>query len=268
METNKILNADILDIIFEGRNKQYGAYDLRKTYNRRLARALSVMLGICLVAIAGGVLANNSSGKKPQMLTGGEITLQALPDAPPPVVPPPPKVQPKLEVIKFTEPVITTKEVVAPPPQVDLDDANISNFDQKGIKEIALTAPVEPIGTGKVEAPVNEPNFTKEFITVQKFAQFPGGMEAWAKYLQHSLRESVPVDNGAPAGDYKVVVSFLVDRDGNITQVKAENDPGYGVAAEAVRVIERSGKWVPANQNGRPVIYRQKQQITFQIADN
>ena len=81
------------------------------------------------------------------------------------------------------------------------------------------------------------------------------------------LRADVPVENGAPPGRLTVVVSFLVDKDGNISEVKAENDPGYGTADEAVRVIKRGPKWIPAVQNGRNVIYRQKQSVTFEVSE-
>ena len=64
-----------------------------------------------------------------------------------------------------------------------------------------------------------------------------------------------------------VTVSFLVDKNGNISQVQALNDPGYGCAQEAVRVIQKGPKWTPAIQNGRNVIYRQKQSITFQVSE-
>jgi len=64
METNKILDADILDIIFEGRNKQYGAYDLRKTYNKRLVVAIISMLVVCLLLVIGTLLANNKGPAK------------------------------------------------------------------------------------------------------------------------------------------------------------------------------------------------------------
>ena len=64
METNKILDADILDIIFDGRNKQYGAYELRKTYNKRLTISLSVMLGVCLLIVLGSLLANGKGETK------------------------------------------------------------------------------------------------------------------------------------------------------------------------------------------------------------
>ncbi|MFX8523828.1 energy transducer TonB, partial [Acinetobacter baumannii] len=79
---------------------------------------------------------------------------------------------------------------------------------------------------------------------------------AWAKYLERNLNRDLPVENGAPPGQYTVIVSFIVSKDGSISDVTAENDPGYGTKAEAIRVIAKGPKWKPAVQNGRNVIYR------------
>ncbi len=92
-------------------------------------------------------------------------------------------------------------------------------------------------------------------------------MAAWQKYLERNLNSSVPVDNGAPPGKYTVVVSFIVDKTGALSDIKAENDPGYGTKEEAIRVLKKSPNWKPAVQNGRNVIYRQRQSITFVVAD-
>jgi len=107
-----------------------------------------------------------------------------------------------------------------------------------------------------------------EFITVQQEPSFPGGKEAWAKYLERNLRQQIPVDNKAPVGTYNVIVSFLVDKDGDLSEIKAisKDDKDYGTAAEAVRVIAHSGKWIPAKQNGKNVAYREKQKIVFEVA--
>ncbi len=108
---------------------------------------------------------------------------------------------------------------------------------------------------------------------VDKEASFPGGVQAWKTYLMRNLRADVPTSNGAPAGkngklkNYTVVVSFIIDKNGNLSDIRAENSPGYGTAEEAVRVIGGSGKWIPAEQNGKKVAYRQRQQITFQITE-
>jgi protein TonB len=78
----------------------------------------------------------------------------------------------------------------------------------------------------------------------------------------------LPVENKAPAGNYRVTVSFVVARDGSISDVKAENDPGYGTAAEAVRVVQKSPKWTPAETNGYKVIYRHRQVIGFMVTED
>ena len=62
-------------------------------------------------------------------------------------------------------------------------------------------------------------------------------------------------------------VTFIVDKTGNISDVQAENDPGYGTKAEAIRVIKKGPAWIPAIQNNHKVIYRHKQGITFQVKD-
>lgn len=106
------------------------------------------------------------------------------------------------------------------------------------------------------------------FTSVQIPSTFPGGTDAWVKFLSINLNRDLPIENGAPAGIYKVIVSFVVSRDGSISNVRAENDPGYGTAAEAVRVIQKGPKWTPAEQNGLKVIYRHKQVIGFQVTED
>ncbi|HVX50453.1 MAG TPA: energy transducer TonB [Chitinophagaceae bacterium] len=269
MESNSILNADVLDIIFDGRNKQYGAYELRKTYNKRLTIALAVMFSACLLAVVGTVLASNGKPAKKTQVLVTDISLAAVEEKkndPPPVQPP--KEKPQVKTIQSTPPKIVQEEVKNPPPtQADQDDVKIGTANIEGIKSDVVAPPVEEKSTGPVAAPKGEEDFDKEFKTVQIQAQFPGGMEEWAKYLKRNLRAEVGAENGAPAGRYPVIVSFLVDKQGNVSEVKAENDPGYGMATEAVRVIQRSGKWIPAIQNGRNVIFRQKQSVIFVIDD-
>ena len=80
----------------------------------------------------------------------------------------------------------------------------------------------------------------------------------------------MPKEQGAPPGRYTVVLNFIVDKTGNISDIIVENDPGYGVADEAIRVLKKAGGWTPGQQNGRIVASRHRQAITFQIteADN
>lgn len=112
----------------------------------------------------------------------------------------------------------------------------------------------------------NAGNEIPVFSETQVPPSFPGGQNAWKQYLQRNLNLDLPVQKGGPPGKYIVVVEFIVDKEGNLSSVKAMNDPGYGTAAEAVRVIEKGPKWVPAMQNGNKVIARHKQSITWVIA--
>jgi len=98
MDINKILNADILDIIFEGRNKEYGAYDLRKTYNKRLLVAIISMVSLLILLFVGYLLAGViNSGAKKQNMVVQDVQLEDVKEEkknePPP--PPPPKVEPQ-----------------------------------------------------------------------------------------------------------------------------------------------------------------------------
>jgi hypothetical protein len=105
------------------------------------------------------------------------------------------------------------------------------------------------------------------FTQAQVPAEFPGGLPTWSKYLERNLDINVIRKNGGPAGKYTVVVTFIVDKSGNISDITAENDPGYGTKEEAIRVIEKGPRWKPAIQNGETVIYRHRQSITFFLSE-
>ena len=117
MERNQILKSDILDILFDGRNKDYGAYDLRKTYNKRLTFALVGTIALILLFLIGSAIANKlRSNEDAIQLKTTETTLQKIkPDEPPPPPPPPPpKIPPPPPVgtIKFTPPKVVKDEEV------------------------------------------------------------------------------------------------------------------------------------------------------------
>lgn len=272
MEPNKILTADLLDIVFEDRNKEYGAYELRRSYNKRIGRALIITASVALLALLGTVLANTmkSSGPKKAKIT--EVTLQDIKQQeekkiePPP--PPPPKQEPpKVEMKQFTPPVIKKDEEVEkpPPPQEELKEVKIDVIDQEGIKETEIPT-VQVIDEGKQiveEKKVEDEN--KIFDKVEIEASFPGGDSKWRQYLERNCNGQVATDNGAPEGTYTTVVQFVVDKEGNISDVRALTNHGYGMEEEAMRVIKKGPKWNPAIQNGRQVKAYRKQPITFAV---
>ena len=273
MEINKILSSDILDLLFEDRNKAYGAYELRKTYKKRLTIALLITAIVALLALGGSLLAS-SLKKKGDKFQAREMTLTEInqeeekkPEPPPP--PPPKQEPPKVEMTKFTPPKIVKDEEVKkdeiPPETKELEDTKIDVVSQEGIKDEGLAPTVVDEGKQVIEEKKEEDE-NQVFTKVEVEASFKGGEKEWRRFLERNLEANVPVDNGAPEGTYTVIVQFIVDKEGKISDVKALSNHGHGMEEEAVRVIKKGPDWVPAVQNGRNVKAYRKQPITFVVA--
>ncbi len=271
MEANKILSADLLDILFEGKNKDYGAYDLRRTYNKRIIRALIITASVALLALLGSVLASNMKNKSDKKVKISEVTLQDIKQEekkiePPP--PPPPKQEPpKVEMKQFTPPIVKKDEEVEkpPPPVEELKDVKIDIKDQEGVKADDIPTPAV-IDEGKqIVEEKKEEDENHIFDKVEIEASFPGGDGKWRQYLERNCNGQVATDNGAPEGTYTTMVQFVVDKEGNISDVKALTNHGYGMEQEAIRTIQKGPKWNPAIQNGRQVKAYRRQPITFQV---
>jgi protein TonB len=275
MDVNKILTADILDIIFDGKNKEYGAYELRKTYNDRLSKALIVTVSVVLLAFLGSVFATMISKKSADTIEVVDTQLAEVKknDAPPPPPPPPPPPKapppPEINQIKFTPPKIVKDEEVKEDEKIEeiKDDQVISTKTvESDNKDQIVQAPVEDKGTQVVEAPKSDDE-DKVFTKVEVEASFPGGDAAWGRYLSKTLNPNVPVDNEAPPGRYRVEVRFIVSKDGSISDVQAVTNHGYGMESEAIKVIKRGPKWEPALQNGRHVNAYRSQPIVFNVEE-
>jgi len=275
MEANKILNADLLDIIFEGKNKTYGAYELRKTYASRLKKAIAAMLIALVVILVGSVLANKvgDSGKEDidvldtQMAEIKKDEPVVIPPPPPPPVKPPPP--PEINQVKFTPPKVVKDEEVKPEEKIEeiKDDAAISTKTVETENKVQIVqAPVEDKGTVVAEVPV-EDDEGKVFNKVEIEAAYPGGTAAWTKYLRNNLDANTPVDNGASEGTYTVIVRFIVSKDGSISDVVSETKHGFGMEAEAMKIIKKGPRWTPAQQNGRMVNAYRRQPITFVVQE-
>lgn len=103
------------------------------------------------------------------------------------------------------------------------------------------------------------------FEKVDVEATFSGGEAAWRKYLEQNLNPNVPVENGAPIGIYTVLVQFIVDKTGAISDIKTLTNFGYGMEQEVMRIMKKSPMWSPASQNNRAVKAYRKQPVTFVI---
>lgn len=275
MDVNKIMTADILDIIFEGRNKEYGAYDLRKTYNRRIIIALIVTAALITVLFVSFLIAKNLPEDKETEMVVQDVELKEIKqekelEPPPPPPPPPPPEPPKVEMAKFTPPKIVEDEEVKedekPPEMEKLEETKIGTINQEGLKDEGIVAPpVSDAGKGVIEAPKkDETNYDEIFTKVEIESSYPGGPGAWMRYLNKTFRYPQEAQDEGIQGT--VVVQFIVDKEGNVSEVEAVSGPSTGgLRDEAIRVIKKSGKWEPAVQNGRKVKSYKKQPITFKL---
>jgi len=273
MEVNKILSADVLDIIFEGRNKEYGAYELRKTYNKRILVAVAGMFALVILLFVGYLIANKiEDDDTAKQVVAQEVQLEQIQEEknepPPPPPPPKPPDPPKVEMSKFTPPKIVKDEEVKEdekPPEVEkLEETKIGTINQEGVKDIGIVAPpVEDAGKGVVEAPKKvEEDWDKTFTKVEIESDYPGGQAAWQRYLLKTLRYPQEAQDQEIQGT--VVVQFIVDKAGVVSNVEALSGPNE-LREEAVRVIKKSGSWTPAVQNGRQVKSYKKQPIVFRL---
>lgn len=186
------------------------------------------MITTCTITaiIVALVLSANSFGKVATIQQLVYVQLSSIKEEAKKIEPPPLKKPEKpIKTISVTPPLIVKENEIDPldelKPIEEIEDTKIGNFNQEGEKTIDIVeAPVEKSGAGVKEIYEDEENH-KVFTTVQIPAEFPGGLNGWSKYLQRNLNSFLPVDNGARAGKYTVIVSFIVSKDGTISEVVA-----------------------------------------------
>lgn len=273
MESNKILQADILDILFEGKNKEYGAYELRKTYNRRLFKAIIVTGSVIVLLFIGGMVNGFSPKRVALVPVGPDIELKSVekPKEIPPVIPPAVKVPP-VATVQFTPPRIVPADQVkpedVPPVQDDMDKVKIGAETKAGADFDGTMAPPDgpPGDGGKGIVEEKKPAEPEIWEKVEIDASYPGGMPAWQRFMYKNFRYPDDGQNNEIQGT--VVVQFVVDEKGNVSNVVAISGPETGgLREEAVRVIKKSGLWVPAIQNGRQVKAYKRQPIVFKMTE-
>ena len=272
MDANKILSADFLDILFEGKNKEYGAYELRKNYTKRLTTALLITAGVALLifiaVIVGRTVASNSANKvKVQDVTLSEVKQEEQQKIEPPPPPPPKQEPPKIEITKFTPPKIVEDEKFEEKNEVKEQEeiTNVGKIDQEGIKDPEVVNPPKvEVETKVVEAPKEDEN--QVFTKVEVEAAFPGGESKWIQYVTREIERRIDeLTEDGQAGT--CVVQFIVDKEGNVSNVEATTMKSSKLAEIAVNAIKKGPKWIPAIQNGRQVKAFRRQPVTFRLPD-
>jgi protein TonB len=254
-----------LDIVFEGKNKAYGAYELRKSNTKTTVRALIIGAVLFSVLVAAPLIMSllpDSSGDDDSLDT--KIVTMKLPpkkEEPKKDLPPPPPPPPKVDQVKFVKPVVAkAEEVTEEPPKItEIKDKKLGNETIKGDPDAELT--VEPVGNGPA-AVVEEDNSIYNTAGIEVKPDFPGGMEKFYKFVGNNYQ--TPEEDGLKG---KVYVTFVVEKDGSLTDIKVIRDIGYGTGKEAIRVLNKCPRWTPGEQNGKKVRVLYSLPITIQSAE-
>lgn len=261
-----IIKNQWLDIVFEGRNKIYGAYELRKSNTKTTVRALIIGSVVFSLAVAApliiSLIPSNDIDEKDNDIRLTTVKLPPKKQVVKPNLPPPPPPAPKVDQVKFVKPVVAkTEEITEEPPKiVEMKDKKIGDQTIKGNPDAVLTVD-EPVGTGTA-AVVEEDNNVYNTAGIEVKPDFPGGIEKFYKFVGNNYK--TPEEEGLKG---KVYVTFVVEKDGSLTDIKVLRDIGYGTGAEAVRVLKKCPRWTPGEQNGKKVRVLYSLPITIQSAE-
>ena len=257
------------DLIFEGRNKEYGAYKMRARAARRLNFSVVLVIVIAAVGFSIPRLITMVTPEKKEVMT--EVTTLSQLEEPEvkqeevqkvqPVAPPPPALK---SSIKFTAPVIKKDEEVADEDQMKSQEelteskVTISIADVQGTDEEGGVL-VEDLKQVVTEAPVEE----EVFDMVEQAPQFPGGPAELMAWLGKNIRYPVIAQENGIQG--RVICQFVVGSDGSVRDIKVMRGVDPSLDKEAIRVIQSMPKWIPGRQNGKAVSVRYTLPVTFKL---
>jgi protein TonB len=269
MTSHEILQSNMLDILFENRNKQYGAYALRKYYANRMGIALAISFSSVLLLFF--LFLRPSPSSATIIDTEGpivQLTDIELPKAPEDVPPPPAEVKPPVveqrAQVDYQNIAIVPDELADPPlPTIDdIELAVVSNTTVEGTPDITNqpAAPIANDGGGTAPAQNTEPA-PPVFDPIEKQPEYPGGVEAWRNFLSRYLQ----APDELAAGERRTVqVRFMVSATGEVTHFEIVQSAGTSFDREVLRVMKKMPKWTPAIQNGHQIAVSFVQPVTFQ----
>jgi len=263
-----------VDLVFEGRNKEYGAYKLRKNTGKRNIWSIFIMLGIALLlgAIIGvnAIIEANKAGEEISAdvelsnITKKEVKVEKKAPVKIEEAKPVEKVK---SSVKFVPPVIKKDSEVKPEEELkSQDDLNktktaIGSFDVKGNDDAGGEVLKAKEVIAQPEPPKEEEN--KVFDVVEVMPSFPGGQGALMQWLSKNIKYPVVAEENGVQG--RVVVTFVVEKDGSITDVKVVKSVDPSLDKEAARVVKSMPHWIPGKQNGSAVRVKYTVPVTFKL---
>lgn len=270
-----------VEMVFAGKNKEYGAYKLRKGTSGRNIKALLIL--VIAAALVGGFLAWKVIEQKQaeeqqaymEAMELAKLQQQAKKEEKK-KEPVKPKVEMKKEIPvaretqKFTAPVIKKDELVKEENQVKqmdkLDDkVAVGTENKEGVKDRTVEAVRNDISVAAPPpTPAPKPEVaTKVFDVVEEMPSFPGGNGALMSYLASNIKYPVVAQENGVQG--RVIVSFVVERDGSISDVRVARSVDPSLDREAQRVVKSMPRWKPGKQNGSAVRVKYTVPVVFRL---
>ncbi len=265
------MNESLNDIVFENRNKLYGAYALRREYGGNVQRATFIGVGIFLLMfLLPELYAHLKTTDEKDIAFMVEantikITPEKITPITPPVVETPP---PAVKTVRFRPYEVLPDEQVPvemPPPTVEaLNNAQAGQEDVEGEALTDLVIPPAEIpGSSKGNVIEVKPKEEETLLFAEQQPEFFGGREAFGNFLQKNLKYPRAAAQAGVQG--RVFVEFTVGTDGKIERAKTIKGIGFGCDEEALRVVNLMPNWMPGKQSGRPVRVRFTLPIAFQL---
>ena len=272
-----LISGEWTELVFAGRNQAYGAYQLRKGTGKRNVISIIAVVALVLLCQIGLSLkkaADAEARKRAAMTEVVELSKLEQPKKKAEV-----KQQKKIQVepekvvervkssIKFTAPVIKKDNEVKPEEELKTQDElmktktaigaiDVKGNDDKGGEVLKLKEAVaQPEPKPEVE--------NKVFDVVEQMPSFPGGNAALMKYLSENVKYPVVAQENGVQG--RVVVSFVVEKDGHITDVKVVRSVDPSLDKEAARVVRSMPSWIPGKQNGSAVRVKYNVPVSFKL---
>ncbi|MGF2414036.1 energy transducer TonB [Ferruginibacter sp.] len=254
MKTELILKSDVLDIIFEHRNKAYGAYNLRKFYDNRLMKSLAVMLGVVVVLSAFTFIPKKkvTTDDNGLVTTYGHI-IPTLKEKEPVEKPKEQPIKKKVATVQFTKPMVVNNLIPVKPLDAITDSVAIATVTDPGKPgDIATVGdPVDITDGGKGKEPAKEVvDINTPTETAEVMPAYPGGMNALVKFLQKNLTNPRDMEEGENAS---VKMRFVVGYDGKLKSFETVEDGGEEFNKEVIRVLKKMPDWVPGKSKGQNV---------------
>ena len=270
-------SASLDDLVFEGRNQAYGAYELRQAYSNHVRTALGLMAGLCALLLVSSTAWQRlhplvaATHTKPLELTN-VIPPTYVAEPPKPIAPPAGPSQPRLAApathVASIPTHIVKDELATPKPittQVELP-VDLSELTTSEATSTASTGSPDGKGTstaGSEGGTGTSAAVTGPYVVVEKMPEFAGGTEALMRYLRDHLRYPSAALRAQAEG--RVFVSFVVQADGTIADITVPKGLGFGLDEEAQRVVRQMPAWTPGQQSHHAVPVRFTLPITFRI---